>query len=134
MNILKKDPVASRLEFYLERSKSIRSRLTKICQPNQATYLDQICTSFMKEKRIECIESDIKKIDILQGSIRRYENAVISLSGIGPDYTSVKEISQAVQTVLGYLEDISCAALLGVDEVESMWKGYKFLYQLEIVM
>jgi len=84
----------------------------------------------MKEKSIESIESDMKKVDMLQGLIRKYENAIISLSGIGPDYLAVKEISQAVQMVLGDLEDISCAALLGADEVENMWKAGKFLYQV----
>ena len=85
----------------------------------------------MREKSMECIESDMKKVDTLQGLIRRYENAIISLSGIGAAYMGVKEISQAVQMVLGDLEDISCAALLGVDEVENMWNARKFLYQVE---
>jgi len=80
---------------------------------------------------MECIESDMKKVDTLQGLIHRYENAIISLSGIGAAYMRVKEISQAVQMVLGDLEDISCAALLGVDEVENMWNAGKFLYQVE---
>jgi len=128
---INEDPVESRLGLYLERSEFIRSCLTKICQPDKSTYLDKICTTFMREKSMECIESDMKKVDTLQGLIRRYKNAIISLSGIGAAYMGVKEISQAVQMVLGDLEDISCAALLGVDEVENMWNARKFLYQVE---
>lgn len=85
----------------------------------------------MREKSMGCIESDMKEVDRLQGLIRRYENAIISLSGIGAAYTCVKDISQAVQMVLGDLEDISCAALLGVEEVENVWNAGKFLYQVE---
>jgi hypothetical protein len=85
----------------------------------------------MKEKHIESIEFDMKKVDTLQRLIRSYENAIISLSGIEAAYMRAKEISQEVQMVLGDLQDISCAALLGVDEVESMWKARKFLYQVE---
>jgi hypothetical protein len=43
----------------------------------------------------------------------------------------VKDISQAVQMVLGDLEQISCTALLGVEEMENMWNAGKFLYQAE---
>jgi hypothetical protein len=35
-----------------------------------------------------------------------------------------------VQKVLGNLEDIFCAVLLGVDEVGSRWVAGKFLYQV----
>jgi hypothetical protein len=73
----------------------------------------------------------MKKLDTLQGLIRKYENAIISLSGIGAAYMGVKEICRDVQMVLGDLEDISCTALLGVNEVENMWKARKFLYQVE---
>jgi hypothetical protein len=44
---------------------------------------------------------------------------------------AVKEITRDVQTVVGSLEEICCAALLGDDEVESMWNARKFLYQQE---
>jgi hypothetical protein len=83
----------------------------------------------MRENSMGCIESDMKKVDKLQGLIRKYKNAVRSLSGIGAAYTGVKEISRAVQMVLGDLEEISCAALLGVDEVKNMWNARKFMYQ-----
>ena len=53
------------------------------------------------------------------------------MSGIGAAYMGVNDTSYAVQTVIGDLEEISCAALLGVDEVENMWNAHKFLYQAE---
>jgi hypothetical protein len=80
---------------------------------------------------MECIESNVEKLDKLQAVIHKYENTVISLSGIGAAYEAVKGISQMVQNVLGDLEEISCASLLGVDEVENMWSARKFLYQAE---
>jgi len=124
-----KDPVESRLGLCLERSESIRSHLMQICQPDKATYLDKICATFIREKTMGCIESDMEKLDRLQGLICRYEDAIISLSGIGAAYTHVKDISQAMQMVLGDLEEISCIALLGVEEVENIWNASKFLYQ-----
>ncbi|KIM42191.1 hypothetical protein M413DRAFT_26993 [Hebeloma cylindrosporum] len=121
--------IKSRLGFCVERSESIASRLTKLCQPERASYLDKICATFMREKTMECIESHIGKVDKLQASIRKYEDAVISLSGIGAAYEGIKKVSQDVREVVGDLEEISCAALLGVDEVENMWNARKFSYQ-----
>jgi hypothetical protein len=83
----------------------------------------------MKGKNIESIESEMKKVDTLQDLIRRYENDIISMSGIGPTYVNVKEIRCDVQMVVGDLENIFSAALIGVDEVENMWQARKFVYQ-----
>jgi len=83
----------------------------------------------VKENNKEDIESHISKIDKLQASIQKYENEVISLLGIGSTYESVNDVTKMVRKVLGNLEDIFCAVLLGVDEVESMWVAGKFLYQ-----
>ena len=85
----------------------------------------------MKEKNLESIQSDMKKVDTLQKLICKYENGIISLSGVGAAYIGVKEISRDVQMVLGGLENISCAALVGVGEVENMWKAHRFSYQTE---
>ena len=119
----------SRVEFCLERSKNIQSRLGKICGPDEIAYLDNLCAAFVKENNKEDIESHISKIDKLQASIQKYENEVISLLGIGSTYESVNDVTKMVRKVLGNLEGIFCTVLLGVDEVESMWVAGKFLYQ-----
>lgn len=73
----------------------------------------------MKENNKGDIELHISKIDKLQASIQKYENEVISLLGIGSTYESVNNITKMVRKVLGNLEDIFCAVLLRVDEVET---------------
>jgi len=78
-----------------------------------------------------CIESEMEEVGRLQRLICRYEDAIMSSSGVGAAYMGVKEISKGVQIVLGDLEEISCAALLGVEEVENVWNAGKFLYQTE---
>jgi len=47
----------------------------------------------------------------------------------GSDYENINKIAQVIRNVLGHLEDILCAALLGVEEVEKMWVEGKFEYQ-----
>ena len=119
----------SRVAFCLERAKYIQTRLGKICGPDEMAYLDNLCTTFVKENNMEDIKVHISKIDKLQAAIQKYENKVISLSGIGSTYDSVNVVTKMVRKVSGNLEDIFCAVLLGVDEVESMWKAGKFAYQ-----
>ena len=120
----------SRAAFYLERAKSIQTRLGKICGSDEIAYLDNLCTTFAKENNKEEIELHISQIDELQASIQKYENKVISLFRIGSTYESINDVAKMVRKVLGNLEDIFCAVLLGVDEVKSMWEAGKFLYQM----
>ena len=123
--------VQSREEFCVERSNHIRSRLSKICGIDEIAYLDGLCTTFIKENSKDTIEVHISKVDKLQVLIQKYENEVISLSGIGYAYKNINDVSKMVRKLLGNLEDIFCAALLGVDEVEHMWAAKKFLYQAD---
>jgi hypothetical protein len=119
----------SRVEFYIERSKSVQSRLHKICGPNDNTYLDSICSRFIQENCKEDIEMQISELDKLQASIQKYENKIISLLGIGPAYEIVSGIAKEIGKVLANFEDIFCAVLLGVEEVKSTWATGGFLYQ-----
>ena len=119
----------SRVEFYIERSKSVQSRLHKICGPNETTYLDSICSRFIQENCKEDIEMQISELDKLQVSIQKYENKIISLSGIGSAYEIVSGIAKEIGKVLANFEDIFCAVLLGVEEVKSTWATGGFLYQ-----
>jgi len=106
-------------------------RLHKICGQNEMAYLDNLCSTFIKENRQEDIESQISTLDKLQASIQKYENKIIFLEGIGSAYEVVNGIGKDVRKVLTNLEDIFCAALLGVEEVASLWAARKFLHQAE---
>ena len=113
----------------LEHSICIGSHLNKICKPDEITYLNNICATFIKDKTKESIESHLFQVDKLQVSIYKYENEIISLLGIGFAYKSINTIGQTVWRLLGHLEDILSTALLGVEEVENMHVAQKFLYQ-----
>ena len=123
--------VQSREEFCIEHSNHIQSHLSKICGIDEIAYLNGLCTTFIKKNSKDTIESHILKVDKLQVLIQKYENEVISLPGIRYAYKNINNVSKMVQKVLGNLEDIFCAALLGVDEVEHMWAAKKFLYQAD---
>lgn len=120
-----------RIAYFLEHSRCIGSRLNKICKPDKITYLDNICTTFIKDKSKESIESHLFQVDKLQVLIHKYENEIISLLGIGSSYESINNIGQTVQRLLRHLEDILCIALLGVEEAENMQVAGKFSYQAQ---
>jgi hypothetical protein len=48
---------------------------------------------------------------------------------VGDDHENVNKVAQTIRNVLGHLEDIFCAALIGTDEVKKMWEAGKFSYQ-----
>jgi len=121
----------SRLEFCLERSKRVYSRLSNICEPTEAAYLDRVCAKFIEEKNKEHLELHLSKVEKLYTSISKYQNQILSLSGMGSAHENVDNMAKNIRKVVGHLEDILCAALLGVDEVEKNWAAGKFAYQTE---
>ena len=93
--------VQSQEEFCIERSNHVWSCLSKICGIDEIAYLDSLCTTFIKENSKDTIESHISKVNKLQVLIQKYENEVISLSGIGYAYKNINDVSKMVWKVLG---------------------------------
>ena len=59
----------------------------------------------------------------------KYENEVLTLAGMGPDYDKVREITRRVCEVIEWLEEVLCQAMIDATEVEKRFKECRFSFQ-----
>ena len=85
---------------------------------------------FLGNRNTDTLDEQIVIIDKLQTSINHYGNEVLTLSGMGPEYEKIREITRVVCDVVKWLEEVLWVATIGdVDDVEAMFKGRRFPFQ-----
>lgn len=104
-------------------------RFKQITGPDEFAFVDSICHTFLVENDTDVIEGPASKLNELQISIYQFQNEVLLLMGIGPDYERIDCIVRAIKKLAGWVDEVLIAALIGVDEVNSMRLAQKFSYQ-----
>ena len=123
-------PVQAPVTVWLERADRIAARLRKITGDDTKKYLHRIVEDFLGNRNTDTLDEQIVIIDKLQTSINRYGNEVLTLSGMGPEYEKIREITRVVCDVVKWLEEVLWVATIGdVDDVEAMFKERRFPFQ-----
>lgn len=113
----------------MKRADRVHNRFNEMSGCNEVTFVDSICQTFLTENSVSVIELHTFKLNKLQMSIYQCQNKVLSLAGVGSDYNKVGNIVQAIKKLVMWLEEVLIAALIGIDEVNSIRQARKFLYQ-----
>jgi hypothetical protein len=113
----------------MERINCVEYRFERICGPNEINFVNEICKRFIAKNDMEVITLPTSKIEELLKSIYCFQNEVLSLMGVGPDYEKVDIIVKRVKKVVGWLDNIQSVALFGIDEVDDNRKDCRFAYQ-----
>jgi len=92
-------------------------------------YLHCVVEKFLEHCDKNVIYERVVTIGKLQKSMYRYENEVLTLAGMGPDYDKVREITQLVCKVIHWLEEVLCQAMVDPTDVKKMFKECRFTFQ-----
>jgi hypothetical protein len=77
----------------------------------------------------EIIGQAIWDIEIVFTRVRQSLDQILQIDGVGLAYRRAEEVARRFQTVLGFLEDMNCEALLGSTSLIAAHKKGKLLYQ-----
>ena len=118
------------ITIWLERADRVHHRLQKITGSNAREFLHCIVGEFLEYCDKDVIYERVVAIGKLQKSMYNYENEVLTLAGMGPDYDKVRGITQLVCEVVQWLEEILCLAMVEVTDVEKMFKERRLTFQM----
>ena len=122
---------SSPISIWLERADRVHRRLQKMTRSNTREYLHSTVEEFLEHYSKDAIYERVVAVGRLQKSIYKYENEVLTLAGMGPEYDKVKEISQLVCEVVQWLEEVLCLAMVDTMEVEKKFMECQFSFQTE---
>lgn len=117
------------MDVWLERTDRIAARLQKITGDDARRYLHGIVKGFVGNQDKDAVYEQIVAVGKLQKSVYGYENEVLTLAGLGPEYEKVREVARTVCDVIKWLEEVLCIAMVDAVEVEIKYKECRFSFQ-----
>jgi len=117
------------VNVWLERADRIAARLRKITGDDARLYLCRIVEGFLGNQDKDAVYEQIVTVGKLQKSVYGYENEVLTLAGLGPEYEKVREVTRTVCDVIRWLEEVLCLAMVDAAEVEIKYKRCQFSFQ-----
>ena len=94
-----------------------------------ALFTEQICLRFLSDGNKDAINESMEKVSKSQQSIYKYQNEILTLTGVGPEFHRVAEISKEINLVVRWIEEIMCIAMVEPSEVVKMYEARQFEYQ-----
>lgn len=119
------DPLAS----WMEGVERINRSLGRTVGASPHDYVEGICAAYLEEQDKDLIYERIVRLSKLQGMIGRYANEVYALVGVGPEYKRAAQVGTNVNTVVSWLEEVFCYAMVDFREVQDRHKSKEFMYQ-----
>lgn len=119
------DPLAS----WKEGVERIQRSLARTVGTSPQVYVEGICAAYLEERDKDRIYEKIVRLSKLQNMIYRYSNEVYALAGVGPEHERATQVGADVNTVLGWLEEIFCYAIVDFKEVQDRHRNREFMYQ-----
>ena len=94
-----------------------------------AQFTEQICLSFLDDGNKDAINESIETLSKYQKSIYKYQNELLTLTGVGPEFHRVADISNEINLVVRWVEEIMCIAMVEPSEVVKMYQAREFEFQ-----
>jgi len=122
-------PPSQPITVWLERTNRIAARLQKITGGNAKEYVLHVVEDFLDKYDKDLVYEQIVAVSKLQTSVYRYENEVLTIAGMGPEYDEVRGVTRLVCEVVKWLEEVLCLAMVDAAEVEIMYKESRLPFQ-----
>jgi len=122
-------PPSQPITVWLERTNRIAARLQKITGGNAKEYVLHVVEDFLDKYDKDIVYEQIVAVSKLQTSVYRYENEVLTIAGMGPEYDEVRGVTRLVCEVVKWLEEVLCLAMVDAAEVEIMYKESRLPFQ-----
>ena len=120
------------LSIWLEQANRIQYRLGKLIgrpEISATEFMDKLCIDFFANGDMGIIQEHVDKAGKLQKYIWKYQNEVLALAGIGPDFYRVDAIVKNVCMVVGWVEELLCLAMVDAAEVTRMYETRSLSFQ-----
>ncbi|RXW17204.1 hypothetical protein EST38_g8658 [Candolleomyces aberdarensis] len=105
------------LEDALEKSKETFKDFDDYIQGSPKSFVTLVCERYLErfpdcpESALEIVNMYTKKVSRYQDILRKHQNEILNLVGIGDDYYEVEKLVKQVLEVILWLDDIYGAAL-----------------------
>ncbi|KAJ3497295.1 hypothetical protein NLJ89_g10366 [Agrocybe chaxingu] len=118
------------LHLWMEQNDRIKNRLLKITGKEPAIFVDEISLRYLSDGNKDTLHTHATQLGKLQKAIYRCQNEVLTLAGMGPEYHAVDKTVILIRTIVGWVEEVLCYAMVELSEVRRLREERGFMYQI----
>ncbi|KDQ29894.1 hypothetical protein PLEOSDRAFT_1103908 [Pleurotus ostreatus PC15] len=96
---------------------------------NIKKYMEELHRRFLVAHKHNTYTDVIIKIETMESTIKRCQDALLQLSGIDNNFREAEVEGKKIKEALSCLEDVLCALMEGETEFFQMYKSKEFMYQ-----
>jgi hypothetical protein len=119
----------SPVDSWLERAHRIEVRFDKLTNGNGMTFVDEICSTFILDRSKDSIHEHSIALSQLQKGIYRCHNEILQVAGVGSELSEVERVRTKICTIVSWVEEVFCHAIVGWSDVHNLYTSKRFMYQ-----
>ena len=108
----------SPINSWLDYATHLQVRFNKLVHQNPSAYAEKICVGFLADRDKDIIHEEIIRLAKLQKSIYKCQDKILQLSWIGDEYSRMDSIRKAICTMIAWVEEIFCYAIVNQGKVQ----------------
>lgn len=125
--LLSVDPVDP--SSWLRLAASTKVKFYSITNGSTRRYIESLYNKYTTNYRSDAFSNAIIKLEALHGSIRRCEEALLQLTGVGREFRVAEAVGKLVNEGLRCVEEIACYASIGKGEVCELYEKRELMFQ-----
>jgi hypothetical protein len=104
-------------------------KYNKIIGSSSITYVDEVVKKYMESRDIEDIEVALNSALELDKEMKNCEAEVLKVVGFGDEWREVSDVTQRVETLVKWLEDVLTHAMVNGNDVVRFHQLRLLLFQ-----
>lgn len=120
---------ASKLKYWTSQVHDVSVRFAKLTGGSTVAYVDATLFAFLHNTDKDDIRDCIVATSKMRKSVRRYQDEILQLAGVGLEWNKATEVEAQVSEAVVWLEELLCFAMLSSADLESAYNSRSLMYQ-----
>lgn len=113
----------------MEEATQVLTAIEEMTENVPKRYVERLYQSYVADKNSKPLKDQVDELGVLRTSILKCESDVLDHEGIGAEYNKVRSVSNDVETLIKWVDEIYVYSIVGEGELEMAYKNKQLLYQ-----
>jgi hypothetical protein len=118
------------LHYWLEHVERLSIKYNKLIGKSASSYVENIVIDYLDSGDVSCVNDAVGLATDLQTAMRQYEAEILEVAGFGEEWEAATDMTELVDTLVRWLEEVLCLAMIHHDDVFNAHERRLLMYQV----
>jgi hypothetical protein len=116
--------------YWSARSERITLKFSTLVKGSPFDFIEDTYNSYLISQHLNTLRDPILEVRNIQDSVRRCQNGILQVAGIGEEWKQFAGVAKAIEDVIRGLEEILCLAMSDAHELKMLHARSELFFQL----